>query len=167
MFRTIVFIALSIGLYWLLKWFFGKRNSTFNEYPNKAFLMISVVFALGLLIGIPRYGVKIPGSFIERSDYVGMFYVYILSDSSNVKPLKVTAFINSNVKSEIERDDKWYSWREYQIEYAIMPNGNKIEFVYSDETLKLDKIVYMFDDRERYWGVQLTNEKVKTLDAED
>jgi hypothetical protein len=155
--RNIIFIIAAIGFFWWLKWFYGKRDGTASEMPNKVFLWISIALSLGLMFGTPYWGTKIPGSFLERDDYQGMFYVNLFPDAQKVKSYRVPALIQATIESANEQDDRTFSWREYRIDYAIMPNGGKITFYYADKCLELGKIVTLFDDNKGYWGVELTD----------
>lgn len=155
--RNVIFIAVAVGLYWGLKWFYGKRDGTASDMPNKIFLWISIALALGLMFGMPYWGTKIPGSFFERADYQGMFYVNLFPDVQKVKSYRVPALIRATVESDTDQDDRSYSWREYRIDFAIMPNGGKITFYDADEYLELGRTVTLYDDNERYWGVELTD----------
>jgi hypothetical protein len=115
-----------------------------------------------LIFGTPYFGTKTPGSFFERNEYEGFFYIYLYPNGQKVKSCRVPALISSSVETD-EYDDDFYSWREYRIQYAQTPNGDKIKFDNSIETLKLNKIVELYDDNSRYWGVQLTDKKVKKI----
>jgi hypothetical protein len=159
--RGIIFIAAAVALYRSLKWFFGKRNGTINDMPNKAFMWVAVIFALGMVFGTPYWGTKKPGSFFERAAYQGMFYVYLYPNGQKVKSYRVPAMVTSRVESDEDQDGRSYSWREYRIEFALMPNGGRITFYDSDVLLELDQVVTMYDDHERLWGVQLTDQIVK------
>jgi hypothetical protein len=159
--RGIIFIAAAVALYWVLKWFYGKRDGTFQDMPNKVFMWVAVVFALGMIFGTPYWGTTKPGSFFERAEYQGMFYVLLYPNGQKVKSYRVPALVTSRVESQVDQDERSYSWREYRIEFAVMPNGGKITFYDSDELLELDGLVTMHDDQERYWGVQLTDQVVK------
>lgn len=159
--RNVIFIAVAIGLYWGLKWFYGKRDGTASDMPNKVYLWLSIALALGMMFGTPHFGIKIPGSFFECADYQGMFYVNLFPDAQKVKSYRVPALIRASTESDTDHDDRSYSWREYRIDFAIMPNGGKVTFHDADKCLELGKTVTLFDDNERHWGVELTDRPVR------
>jgi hypothetical protein len=82
--------------------------------PNKVFLWMAVVFALGLIFGTPYFGTKIPGSFFERDHYQGMFYVNLFPDGQKVESYRVPAMVSASVESTTDNDDRFYSWHEYR-----------------------------------------------------
>jgi hypothetical protein len=157
--RNIIFILIAVVVYWALKWFCGKRGGTIHEMPNSAFMTMAVALALGLMFGTPRWGTKRPGSFFERSDYQGMFYVHLYPNRQEIQSYRVPASVSSRVETDEDPDDRSYSWREYRINFAVMPNGEEITFE-SGEALQLNSIVTMYDDRHQYWGVELTDQFV-------
>jgi len=158
MLRGIIFIAFAVGLYWGLKWFFGKRDGTCSDMPNRVFFLIAFALAIGLVLTSYYWGTKTPGSFFERGHYQGMFYVNLFPDGLKVKSYRVPAMISCNVGSDAY-DDSYYSWREYRIEFAVMPNGGTVTF--NDNILELGRIVTMYDENGRYWGVELTDRPVR------
>jgi hypothetical protein len=159
--RNVVFIAAAVGLCWGLKWFYGKRDGSVSDMPNKVYLWISIAMALGFMFLTPHWGSRIPGSFFERADYQGMFYVNLFPNGQKVKSYRVPALIRASVESDTDYDDRSYSWREYRMQFAVMPNGGRITFYHADEYLQLGKIVTLFDDNESYWGVELTDQLVR------
>ena len=160
MFRNGIFTAFAVGVYWFLKLSHGKREGTVSDRPNSIFSCIALAVAVGLIFGTSYFGTKRPGSFFERDDYEGMFYVNLFPEGQEVKSYRVPAMITARV-GETEYGDDIYSWREYRIDFAAMPNGGKIAFDISDETLELGKKVTVVDNKERYWGVKLTEQPVK------
>lgn len=159
--KNLIFIAVAIAVYWGLKWFYGKRDGRTSDMPNKVFMWLSIALAVGLMFGPSYWGSKIPGSFFERADYEGMFYVNLFPNGQKVKSYRVPALIRASVESDTDYDDQSYSWREYRIDFAIMPNGGKVTFNDADEYLELDKTVTLLDDKERYWGVELTDQPAR------
>jgi len=156
--RNIIFIATSVALYYVLKCFCGKWDGTSSDQPNKIFSWISIALALGLMFGTPIWGNKIPGSYFERSHYEGMFYVNLFPKGQKVKSYRVPALIRASFESDTDYyDDHTYSWREYRIDYVIMPSGGKITFYNAGDYLKFGRKITLFDDHGRYWGVELTN----------
>ncbi len=69
--------------------------------------------------------------------------------------------VSASVESGPEYDGQSNSWKEYRIEFAEMPNGGKVTFYNSDKALELGRIVTMYDDNGRYWGIELTNRAVR------
>lgn len=152
---------MAIGLYWGLKWFYGNRPGTASDMPNKTFSWLALVFAIGLIFGTPYLGTKIPGSFFERDEYEGMFYVNLFPDGQKVLSYRVPAMILAVVESTTGRDNESYSEQEYRVEFAIIPNEGKVTFdIDSSEHLKLGKIVEARDDKKRNWGIELTDRPV-------
>jgi len=159
--RNIIFIAVAVGLYWGLKCFYGKREGTASDMPNKVYLWISIALVFGLVFGTPYLGSRVSGSFFERAHYQGMFYVHLFPNGQKVKSYRVPALITSSVESNIDYDDQSYLWREYRIKFAVLPNGEKVTLYDADENLELDKTIALFDDKERYWGVKLTDQQAR------
>ena len=160
-YRKIFFIAVSVGIYYALKWLYGKRNWTSSDKPSKIFLWFSVILALVLIFGTPYFGTKVPGSFFERDIYDGMFYVNLFPNAQKVKSYRVPAKIVASIESSPDYGDGEDYYREYKIEFATMPNGGKVTFFDSNEPLYIGQMVIMFDDKQRYWGVELTKRKAK------
>ena len=129
--------------------------------PNKIYMWVSIALAVGLNFGTPYWGSKIPGSFFERAEYEEMFYVNLFPDGQKVKSYRVPALIRASVESDIDYDDKSYSWREYRIQFAAMPNGGQVSFYSADDFLELGKSVTIFDDYGKYWRIELTDEPAK------
>jgi hypothetical protein len=161
MIRNVVFIVVAVGVYWGLKYYYGDRDGTASDMPNKVFLWMSMALAAGLVIGTPYWGSRTPGSFLERADYQGMFYVRLFPDGQDVKSYRVPGFVRTSVESDMDYDDRVYSWREYRVDFAIMPNGGRVTCLDSDEYLRLGKKVNLFDDDGNYWGVELTDQPVR------
>lgn len=131
-----------------------------SDMQNKVYFWALTVLVLGLVFGVPNWGSKIPGAFFERSDYQGMFYVNLFPDGQKVKSYRVPAVIRATIVEE-GRGDDCYSWREYRIEFAAMPNGEKVTFDNADEYLELKTIVPLYDDNGRCWGVELTDQPAR------
>jgi hypothetical protein len=160
--RNIIFIATAIGLYWGLKWCYGKRDGTASDMPNKVFSLLAFLFAIGFIFGTPYFGTKIPGSFFERDEYEGVFYVNLFPDGQKVLSYRIPAMISAIVESVTGQDNETYSWQEYRIEFAIIPDEGRVTFDNdSSEHLKLGKIVEVRDDNKRDWGVELTDQPVR------
>jgi hypothetical protein len=168
--RNIIFIAIAAAFYWVLKSLYGKRDGTVSDMPNKSYSWLAMALALGLILGTPYWGTKIPGSFFERNDYRGMFYVNLFPDGQTVKSHRVPALIEVSLENDTYYDDRlysWheykidYSWREYKIDYAIIPNIGEISFYNADKCLELNKIAILCADNGQYWGVELTDRPVK------
>lgn len=155
--RNILFIIASLGLYWGLKLLFGNRERTLSEKPNLKFTAISFLVAVGLIFGTTHFGTKIPGSYLERSDYSGVFYINLFPDPHGIKSYRVPALINASVESETDQDEQLHSWREYRLAIVFMPNTGKIPFYNADECLKLNEVVTLYDDHGKKWGVELTD----------
>ena len=56
---------------------FGKKDGTLEDKTNKVLGQISLCFTILLIFGTLYFGSKKPGSFFERDEYEGMFYVYL------------------------------------------------------------------------------------------
>jgi len=89
-----------------------------------------------------------------------MFYVNLFPDGQKVKSYRVPAHIRALVGSKTDNSDQSYSCREYLIEFAVMPNGGKVTFD-SIESLELGKAVTLFDDNEKHWRVELTDQPAR------
>jgi hypothetical protein len=163
--RNIIFITIATIFYWGLKWCCGKRSGTVSDMPNKIYSWLAMALALGLIWGTPYWGTKIPGSFFERDDYKGMFFVNLFPNGQMVKSYRAPALILVSVESDTDYHTETYpvlySWREYKIDYATIPDIGKITFYNADKNLELNKIVLLFDDNDQYWGIELTDRPVK------
>jgi len=157
--RNIIYIAIALGLYRALKHYYGKRDGTISDMPNRAFMWTTLVFAIGLIFGTPYFGTKVPGSFFERDEYREMFYVNLFPDEQRVKSYRVPASILVYLEGGYDYDNDPVYWRAYKIQFAIMPNGGKVTFGFSDDyvPLELGSTVTVYDDDERPWGVELTD----------
>jgi hypothetical protein len=145
--RDLFFILIAAALYWGLKWFYGKRDGTASDKPNIHFSWVAVVFALGLIIGVPYCGTQSPGSAFERDTYKRMFYVNLFPEGQTVKSYRVPAMVSATF------DDAGY--RMYILEFATMPNAGIIHFDDGDP-LEVGTIVTVFDSDRRCWGAELT-----------
>lgn len=163
--RNIIFIAIAAIFYLGLKWSFAKRDRTASDIPSKIYSWLAMALALGLILGTPYWGTKIPGSFFERDNYQGMFYVNLFPNGHTVKSYRAPALIQANIESDIDYHTEtyrvMYSWREYKIDYAIIPHIGKITFYNADQQLELNKIALIIDDNDQYWGIELTERPVK------
>ena len=164
--RNLIFIAIAIIFYWGLKWFYGKRDGTVSDMPNKIYSWFAMLLALGLIWGTPYWGREIPGSFFERDDYQGMFYVNLFPDGKMEKSYYAPALILVTVESDTDYHTETYpvlySWRVYKIDYASIPRRGKITFYNATiKNLELNKIALVLDDNDQYWGIQLTDRPVK------
>lgn len=159
--RFLLIVGFIILLYQLLKRLFGKQEIPCSEKPNLYLTVISIVLVFSVNYAIIFFGSKVPGSLLERNEYETMLYVHLYPDEQQVKSYKVPAKVRREVTEDCypgnDGDTECTSWKEYFIEYAIMPNVGRIYFD-SDTPLELDRIIMMFDESTRYWGVQLTNE---------
>lgn len=161
MLRLIVFVAVSIGVYWMLKFNFGKRTGTYTDRPNVYYWCFSVILIIGLFFGVRNFGSKIPGSFFERSTYQGKFYVYLYPDTQRTKSYRVPALIRAGSETSGTEDDS-SSRRVYYIETVFMPNGGVIDFRESYERrVWLETVDDVVDNHRRVWGAQLTKERVE------
>ena len=159
--RNILFIAIAAVFYCVLKWLYGKRDGTVSDMPNKIYFGSAMALALGLIWGTPYLGTKIPGSFFERNDYRGMFYVNLFPDGQKAKSHRVPALIVVTTESDTYYNDRLYALHEYKIDYATIPDIGVISFYNSDICLELNKIAHLYDDNGQYWGVELTDHQVK------
>jgi len=168
--RNYVFIACAVALYFGLKRVYGKWDGTVDDLPNKIFGWVALALAVGFIFGTPRWGSKIPGSFFERAEYKRMFYVNLFPDGQKVKSYRVPALIRASIESDsyyvddaIFDGERTSSWREYRIEFAIMPNGEKVVFydAFDLDYLELGKAVTIFDDYGKCWRVELTEQAPK------
>ena len=154
--KMLIFIVPAIGLYWGLKWFYGKRDGCLADEPNRTYLWISISFALGLIFGTQYFGTKLPGSFFERNEYEEMFYVYLQPDFQTEKTYRAPALIRASIEDESDSSGEFYAQRTYYIEFAILPNGRKVYF-YDNDGLEVDRYVTIQDDQYRSWTVVLTD----------
>jgi hypothetical protein len=163
--RNIIFIAIAVIFYLGLTWSYGKRDVTVSDMTSKIYSWLAIALALGLILGTPYCGKKIPGSFFERDNYQGMFYVNLFPNGLTVKSYCAPALIQATIESDIDYHTETYrvlySWREYKIDYATIPHMGKITFYNADQHLELNKIALLFDDNDQYWGIELTERPVK------
>jgi hypothetical protein len=164
--RAIAAIILMIAVYQGLKYLWGKRELSYIDKPNKYFFYGSIAVGVAAYFLVIQYGVKVPGSFFERSEYETMLYIRLYPDNNPVKSYKVPAEISKVIAEDCypgsEGQTECSSWSEYRINYAIMPNGGRIVFdedpAYS--IVELNRIISLFDVYEREWGVELTKDPV-------
>jgi len=162
--RIIIFIGLAIIFYQLFKLILNKPEKPLSQKHKSYIIIISVALAFALHTIVGFYGPKIPGHLFERNEYETMLYVRLYPNENEVKSYKVPAKIRRIVTSDCYPADNdtgqaCDSWKAYLIYYAIMPNGGKIVFeLDSQESLELNKIVWIDDEEGRNWGVELTKE---------
>jgi len=160
--RPIIVLAIIILLYFALKWLIGVFKGSTDDTRNTYILIFSFFLVIALNYGVSFYGYKVPGSFLERSEYERMLYVHVYPSGQYTESYKVPALISRYEKLSCYGEDNCETYRGYLISYAVMPNGGTINFRFRDNNpLKLNKIVYTIDNNNRDWGIQLTNEPVK------
>ena len=158
----IISVAAGIVVYYLLKYTIGERNESFNySQKNKYILWFSLAVGIAIYFGPIWYGTKIPDSIFERSEYETMLYVRLYPNNQVTKSYKVPAKIYKYVHESCYDEDDCASYAVYKILYAIMPNGGSIAFDDFDDGLVLNEVTRVYDEDDREWGVELTNEPVR------
>ena len=161
MHRGTVLLGLCVGLYFLLKAVLGKWRANVQDPKNSRFAAGCFILFILLIIGLPEFGSKTPGSIWERSDYEGRYVVLVYPGKQTANGHEAVGLIECDTESGTDQGDETYSTRTYKIDHAIMPNGSRISFnPDSYESLKVNKVVRLSDSQGNIWGVKLTPQSV-------
>lgn len=148
-----VVITFCILLYFVCKWLIIGINPAWERKAKAGIMLGAFILCLGLIIVVvPTWGERVPGSLFERDNYTRMIYVRMYPGDSEAKSYTVPALITA-----YQDGDGYSSYHVYSIDYAVMPNGGKIVFGDGGESLKLHKRVHLYDEKEREWEVELTD----------
>jgi len=167
--RIIFYVTSGIVSYFFLAFLIKKlsKKSALDDDHMGMIGFASFLISCLVAYSVNNYGVCVPGHFFERNEYKKMIYVRLYPYDGDVKSYKVPAMIHANF---VECGDEGEECRDYQIEYAVMPNGGKIVFYNPNDTMKIyngfdpengltiNEKVSLFDLKEREWGVELTSE---------
>ena len=161
MHRGAVLLGLCVGLYFPLKALAGKWSADIQDPKNSRLAAGCFLLFLLLIIGLPYFGNKTPGSIWERSDYEGRYLVLVYPGKQTANGQEAVAMIECDTESGTDQDDEPYSTRTYRIDHAIMRDGSRISFnPDSYESLAVNKVVRLTDTDGNDWGVKLTPQSV-------
>ncbi|NCY21150.1 hypothetical protein EBX31_04230 [bacterium] len=156
-----ILVGICVGLYFLLKFFFGNWKADIHDPKNGRLGGACFIILLLLFLGIPEFGNKTPGSFWERADYKGHYIVLLYPGRQATNSQEAVGLIECETESGTDQGDEPYTDKRYKIDYAIMSNGSRISFnPDSYESLEVNKVVRLTDDDGNNWGVKLTPQSV-------
>ena len=147
--RVVIYLGISVLLYWVLKLCFG-RNRSLEQPPNNYFGLAAFILFFSLFPLVMKWGNKIPGSVFERSSYRGNYYAVLFKD------IKGTDAEKAIVNIETDPDTGTYRLRR-----LMLQDGKRITFEEEEDIeLKLDKVVNVYNHNNRHgpwdtWGVEL------------
>jgi hypothetical protein len=161
--RGIIFIAIAVCTYWILKFCFGKRKGTVQDIPNKYFAIFAGTVFFSFLFGVPYWGNKIPGSIFERRSYSGRYYAIVYEGKQRDVPEKAQVLIESDVDSSFGYDDEIdnsSSQRIYMLKRLYDKYGRSTSFEDQEEELVLNKTVMVLKENKsdgtwKEWGIEL------------
>lgn len=159
------YIVIATIIFSLLK----RLTSKIKGYENKKlfsniskvdiiFLVICFTCLLLSIIPSTSLGSTTIGSLFEKEEYEEKYYVYMYPEKSQSENYKLEADIISKMTSRGDDNE-----RGYFIEKVYFPNGGYITFYNSIgwESLRIGEKIRTLDDKEKYWDIELTKEKVK------
>jgi len=159
MHRGAILLGLCVGLYFPLKALAGKWKADIQDPKNSRLAAGCFLLFLLLIIGLPEFGSKTPGSIWERSDYEGRYVVLVYPGKQTANGQEAVGLIECDTESGTDQGDEPYSTRTYKIDHAIMPNGSRISFnPDSYESLQVNKVVRLSDRDGNVWGLKLTQQ---------
>ena len=148
---------------------FKKQDLKNKKEPEQVTITrILIVFGiLGILYSIIPYtpiANETMGSIFEKEKYTNYYYVNMFTDIDESKNYKVKAEIVS-FKNTYEYDDDKETIREYHVSKVLWPNGGCSSFDYlnwdEDNSLSVGKKVYIKDEDDKEWYIELTNQKIE------
>ncbi len=130
---------------------FGKDNNANKAGITLVLIAISIIGLAALIVPNTAFGVEEIGAILEKNDYTAYYYVSMFPEDSESKNYKVVAEI-------------WATDKNYIIRKAYFPNEGYLTFdgyVFGlpDDSLKFDEMIYIYDDNDDYWNIQLLDER--------
>lgn len=162
--RTCIILIGSFGCLLLICIIFDDIINTFKkkELTTKRFIswfmgvelkqqLITVCVGFCIIVTIAantKLGSTNIGGLFERINYTESYYINLFPENANDK--------NYKVKAEIEKMGS-----RYYINKAYFSNGGYITFNNNgrNSSLKIGSKIGIYDDKDKYWRVELTNEK--------
>lgn len=167
------FISLGAALGWLILLFYfasfletlirkikGSRNKNISlNFDIKVVLFSFVCILCSVISIIPKtqLGSTQIDSLFEKLEYTEKYYVLMYPGGAKDKNYKIEADITSTI---VEYESG--SERKYYIERAYFSNGGYITFYNNMDwkNLKVGERVSILDDKDKYWDIELTKDRV-------
>lgn len=118
-------------------------------------LWVVIILFFGYILGVFSW-VEEPGSFFEKNEYTGMFYVYAYLKEDSVKNYRLPAKI-----SRVRVCDGEDCGHGYNVDYMTFPNGHEVAFSVCELGLKSKSLCYPAAKSDSEYYVQISSERVK------
>lgn len=156
-----LFLAITYVLASEVKSLFTKGFSSFNTVLGFALLFYTVGNGLRYTIA-DAFGEERIGSFFEKSEYTTQYYVNLFPEKNDAQNYRLPADIH--VYSEEEEGEESSSTKKcIRLEKVYFPNNGFVNFSDDgeDKNLTFGQKVYVADQHNKGWYVELVDEKVK------
>jgi len=148
------------GFYFAGRFICGSKGRI-HEANNPKILFFALLMTVTVSFLTNQFGRKVPGSWLERSEYSAEMYVNLFPHGNTPTNYRLPALIESK-KRESTVEDQTFDERVYCIKQARFPGGGYISFGNKGEQLVFPgKKASVTDDSGKVWNVELTAEEVK------